>query len=205
MVKKYLLSIKDIIKLFYRRNRLKILAKKPGIKIVVGAGNVFEKGWVPTEIEFLNLLNHSDWDRYFRKDTIEAILAEHVWEHLSAEDGARAASNCFKYLRSGGYLRIAVPDGFHADPNYITYVKPGGTGLGSDDHKMLYDCNSIQKMLKEVGFTPHLVEWFDAQGKFHFEEWDRSSGMIHRSKRFDERNENGELKYTSLIVDAVKP
>lgn len=34
---------------------------------------------------------------------------------------------------------------------------------------------------------------------------DNINGKIHRSKYFDERNKNGELKYTSLIFDAIKP
>lgn len=37
-------------------------------------------------------------------------LAEHVWEHMTYEEGCQAAKNCYDYLADGGYLRVAVPD-----------------------------------------------------------------------------------------------
>lgn len=40
----------------------------------------------------------------------DAFLAEHVWEHLSLEDAHRATRNCYRFLRPGGRLRLAVPD-----------------------------------------------------------------------------------------------
>ena len=69
---------------------------------------------------------------------MDAILAEHVWEHLDCFAAIVAAQNCFKYLKPGGYIRVAVPDGWHPDKDYIDYVKPGGWGAGSDDHHVLY-------------------------------------------------------------------
>jgi predicted SAM-dependent methyltransferase len=205
MIKQFLRNQRERTKTLYRKLRLKLHARNPDVKIVIGASNVYEAGWIPTEIEFLNLLKESDWRSYFRESTINAILAEHVWEHLNEEDGAIAAQYCFKYLKPGGYLRIAVPDGFHSDPEYIAYVRPGGHGPGSDDHKVLYNCNTLTRMLQQIGFKTKPLEWFDEQRMFHFQEWDPATGMIHRSKRFDERNQNGALKYTSLIIDAFKP
>ena len=55
---------------------------------------------------------------YFNEGSIDAILAEHVWEHLAEEEGLAAAKCCYRYLRPGGYLRVAVPDGFHPDANF---------------------------------------------------------------------------------------
>lgn len=200
----FLKSIKRDLKIWYRRRKLKRAAGRPEIKIVVGASNIYEKGWAATEVDFLNLLNEKDWQYFFQENSIQAILAEHVWEHLHPADGLLAARMCFKYLKSGGYLRVAVPDGYHPDKEYIEYVRPGGTGAGADDHKILYTESSFAKLFQEAGFQVRLLEWFDSNGKFHYQEWDTNDGMIWRSRRFDERNKDGQLKYTSLIIDAVK-
>jgi predicted SAM-dependent methyltransferase len=171
---------------------------------VVGASGVYEEGWIPTDVHTLNLLKPGRWLLFFKPGTIHAILAEHVWEHLSPEEGQTGAATCYMFLRSNGYLRIAVPDGFHPSKDYIDYVKPGGSGAGADDHKVLYNYRNLSTMLERCGFSVRLLEYFDETGKFHFNEWDRKDGMIHRSSRYDERNSNGELNYTSLIIDAVK-
>lgn len=184
--------------------RLKNAATKPVIKIVVGSSGFYEKGWTPTDIEYLDMLKDSDWRIFFKENTIDAIIGEHVWEHLSKENGLLAFKNCFRYLKSGGYLRIAVPDGFHPEKEYIDYVKPGGSGNGADDHKVLYNYQSISESLHEAGFTVKLLEYFDENGQFHDIAWKSEDGFIKRSKNFDPRNVNGELNYTSLIVDAIK-
>jgi len=184
--------------------RLKNAAKKPVLKIVVGASGFYEKGWTPTDIEYLNMLNDNDWKNFFKEDSIDAILGEHVWEHLSEEDGLLAFKNCFKYLKHGGYLRIAIPDGFHPKEEYINHVKPGGTGIGADDHKILYNYQSLTNSLYRAGFRINLLEYFDENGRFHTVPWKAEDGFIKRSKDHDPRNATGELNYTSLIVDAIK-
>jgi predicted SAM-dependent methyltransferase len=175
------------------------------IKIVIGAAGIFERGWTATEIEQLNLLKPADWQRMFkRRGSISTILAEHVWEHLSEEEGRQAARQCYQYLKPGGFLRVAVPDGFHPDPAYIEYVKPGGHGAGADDHRILYNWCSLKNVFEDAGFEIELLEYFDAGGRFHYVNWDPADGKIIRSSRFDERNFDRPLAYTSLILDARK-
>jgi predicted SAM-dependent methyltransferase len=193
--------IKAIISYFRLKKNLRTT---PVANIVVGASGVYEEGWIPTDVHTLNLLKPKRWLLFFKPDTINAILAEHVWEHLSPEDGQTGAATCYMFLKKSGYLRIAVPDGFHPSKEYINYVKPGGSGAGADDHKALYNYRSLSTMLEKCGFSVRLLEYFDEAGKFHFNAWDRKEGMIHRSSRYDERNSNAELNYTSLIIDAVK-
>ena len=185
-------------------NRIKQSIRKHPIRIVIGASGIFEGGWTPTEIQNLNLLVPQHWNKLFKKSSIDAILAEHVWEHLTLEDGIRAAKQCYEYLKPGGYLRVAVPDGFHPDPQYLEWVKVGGTGPGATDHKVLYNHKLITESFTKAGFTVELLEYFDSDGQFHFKDWDPLGGKIHRSKRFDKRNADGQLQYTSLIVDAHK-
>jgi predicted SAM-dependent methyltransferase len=174
------------------------------LRIVVGSSGQFEPGWIATEYQYLNLLVPLHWERAFGKRKLDAIVAEHVFEHLTAGDGLIGIRTCAQFLKPGGYLRIAVPDGFSPDPEYIDRVRPGGTGPGSDDHKVLYNIDLLASMLRKCGLTPVPLEYYSADGNFHYEDWNPSTGKISRSRRFDERNADGILRYTSLIVDGVK-
>ena len=189
----------------YERFRLRHQTRQRSpLRIVVGASGVYELDWLPTDIHLLNMLRHEDWNEYFAPSSIDAILAEHVWEHLTPEQALHCAINCRIYLRTGGYLRIAVPDGFHPNPSYIENVRPGGSGLGADDHRVLYTYQSLSQLLEQAGFTVNLLEYFDETGTFHNAEWDPQDGMVHRTWRFDERNRDGKPHYTSLLADAFK-
>lgn len=173
-------------------------------KIILGASTTRYRGWISTNIEGLNILNPQDWQRYFRPNSIAALLAEHVWEHLTESNGLQAAILCFEFLKRDGYLRIAVPDGFHPDPAYRELVRPNGTGAGAQDHKVFYTYETLGVLLQQAGFKPLFLEYFDETGKFHESDWDPEMGPVLRSARFDARNHDGQLKYTSLIVDAIK-
>lgn len=43
-------------------------------------------------------------------DSVDAIYASHVLEHLSLADMRTALARCFEYLRPGGVFRLIVPD-----------------------------------------------------------------------------------------------
>lgn len=174
------------------------------LKIIVGAGGNHYKGWVSSEINTLNLLKINDWQKYFKAVSINAILAEHVWEHLTEEDGAIAAKNCYEFLKPGGYLRIAVPDGYNPDPAYIQSVKINGNGSGAYDHKVLYNYQTFSALFSKVGFRIDLLEYFDANGEFQFSQWNPEDGLIYRSKRFDKRNADGQIRYNSVILDCYR-
>ena len=174
------------------------------VRIIVGAEEGYE-GWIATDKPQLDLLREADWAYHFALNSVDAILAEHVWEHLHCNEAIAAAQNCFKYLKPGGYIRAAVPDGLHPDQGYIDRVKPGGWGAGSDDHHVLYTYRTLGTVFASVGFKITLLEYFDERGTFHYQEWSPADGMITRSKRFDSRNRTRELAYTSIILDARKP
>jgi predicted SAM-dependent methyltransferase len=176
------------------------------IKIIVGDGGLISTpDWISTDIDLLDVTDGNKWDFLFGDKKISNIFSEHVWEHLSEEDSEIANRNIFKNLKIGGRFRIAVPDGYNPDPDYIEYVKPGGYGAGAHDHKRLYNYTSLKEDLEKIGFKVNLLEYWDESGNFNFIEWDVNLGKVIRSKRFDSRNENGKLNYTSLIVDAIKP
>ena len=143
-----------------------------------------------------------DWSDNLAPASLDAILAEHVWEHLTLDEGVAAAHQCFAYVKPGGYVRAAVPDGFNPDPAYLEMVRPGGCGAGAEDHKVLYTYRTFSNVFEAARFRVELLEYFDENGEFHCREWSPEEGMIHRSSRFDERNRNGRLAYTSIVLDA---
>lgn len=175
------------------------------LKIVVGSASLEQPGWISTDYPLLDLTAEATFLRMFGSPgSVNNFLAEHVWEHLTGEQASIAAANCFSYLTKGGKLRLAVPDGFHPDSEYIAQVRPNGMGPGADDHKTLYNYQTFSDLLAKAGFQVELLEWFDATGQFNSKPWDPQEGMIRRSSRFDPRNQDRPLSYTSLIVDAVK-
>ena len=204
-VRSVLRPVAAAIRLATKRRRLRIrcAASRP-LWVELGAAGVGEPGWVLTNIDVLDITSERDWRRLFAPGSIDALLAEHVWEHLDLEDGRRAARNCFAFLRPGGYLRAAVPDGLHPAPEYREMVKPGGTGLGADDHRVLFDYRSFAAIFTDCGFRVELLEHFDETRRFVFRPWSPDAGMVHRSSRYDERNAGGALNYTSVILDAIK-
>jgi len=190
----------------YRQRRaLKSLAHGKLKRIVIGSSGTRIDGWVSTDQEVLNLLEKESWATFIERDSLDAILAEHVWEHLHPHEAVIAAMTCYTFLKPGGYLRVAVPDGFHPEKSYIDAVRPGGTGAGADDHKVLYTITSFRDLFISAGFDVRPLEYFDEHGQFHCSDWNPSDGVIRRSKRFDSRNSPERLAYTSIILDAVKP
>ena len=184
-----------------------LVATLPACKIVVGSAERAEAGWIATEQDYLDLLIPSNWERFFQPASIDAILAEHVWEHLTMEQGRAAAETCYRYLKPGGHLRLAVPDGFNPDPQYRSWVCVGGASPGQieNGHQVLYTYLSLRELLESSGFRVELYEYYDEAGTFHCVDFDVRKGKIWRSRRFDQRNQNGALGFASIVLDAVRP
>jgi predicted SAM-dependent methyltransferase len=171
------------------------------MKLVIGAASTRYDGWVMTDLPVLDALRAADWRRIFRRGSIDRILAEHVIEHWSADQFRLFLRLVRPFLSEQGFMRIAVPDGFHPDVAYINHVKPGGTGPGADDHKVLYDYVSMTRILSEQQYGFELLEYFDERHQFHRCPWDAGDGFIQRSVDHDDRNRERPLSYTSLILD----
>jgi predicted SAM-dependent methyltransferase len=109
-----------------QRRALRALVRSDRKRVVVGSGGTALAGWVSTEQGVLDLLDPLSWERCLQRQSLGAILAEHVWVHLHyPEQAVTAATTCFSFLRPGGRLRVAVSDGLHPNPEYIQCVKAG--------------------------------------------------------------------------------
>lgn len=182
--------------------------KQTEIKLVIGAGEYNNNpGWLHTQQEHLDLIDEKTWSKRFRANSITAILAEHVWEHLTYEEGVEAARICYRFLQPSGYIRCAVPDAYFPDESYQSIVKVGGPGPldhPAATHKIVHNYKTLTNMFQAAGFEVHLLEYCDETGEFHSNEWDGTKGVIFRSKKYDPRNQGDKLVFPSLIIDAIK-
>lgn len=181
--------------------------EKRYMKLIIGAGRTRYDGWVATQEDELNVLEYRDWKKLCDEESLDAILAEHVWEHMTFEEGVIAAKNVYEFLKPGGYIRCAVPDRNFKNEWYQNMVKIGGPGPEDHPaytHKIVYDYKKFIKVFNEAGFKVELLEYCDDDGRFHYRYWNAEDGYIGRSYRYDSRNNDKEIKMVSIIIDAYK-
>lgn len=178
------------------------------LRVILGAGTTGQPGWISTREEELNLLDPADFARMFAPASVDAFLAEHVWEHMTEEEGCVAAANCYAWLKPGGYLRCAVPDAYFRNHEYQKMVQVGGPGPADHpaaSHKIVYSYRTLTRVFERAGFDVTLLEYCDERGDFRFHWWDPEDGKIGRSLRFDTRNTETTVGMVSIILDAKKP
>ena len=178
------------------------------LRVIIGAGGQSWPGWIATDKTSLDLLRPELWSSFFGERRAEAFLCEHVWEHLTEDEGRAAAELCYSWLKPGGYLRCAVPDGNFPDPDYQRHARVGGPGPDDHpaaDHKVLYDYHRFSELFEHAGFQVDLLEYCDERGRFHYHQWSIEDGPVYRSLLLDHRNREGKINNVSLIVDAYKP
>ncbi|WP_019009798.1 class I SAM-dependent methyltransferase [Deinococcus aquatilis] len=179
------------------------------MNVALGAGTQRWNGWIPTQQEELDLLKPATFAHFFGEARADAFLCEHVWEHLTLEQGRAAARLVSQYLQPGGFLRVAVPDGHHPDPAYQALVAVNGPGPAAD-HQVVYTLETFAPIFEAAGFRVRPLEWWDAAGQFHRADWNPAEAPIGRSSFLDDRNAawragSGQLGFTSLILDVFRP
>lgn len=97
----------------------------------------------------------------FHEQTVDAFYSSHFFEHLFKKDAERLLREMHGALKDGGLVRIAVPDLAHAVglykegrakemlENYF-FVDDKSSYLAR--HKYMYDFDSLQALLAEVGY-----------------------------------------------------
>ncbi len=94
--------------------------------INLGCGFHFHKDW--TNVDFLksgegviahNLLAGIPFDA----NTFEVAYHSHVLEHFLKPDAEHFIAECYRVLKSGGVLRVAIPDLEQIAKNYVKYLE----------------------------------------------------------------------------------
>lgn len=77
----------------------------------LGCGSNILAGWLNTDKSRTQGAEQLDASQRFPVDdeTFHYVFAEHLFEHLSYEDGKHMLSECFRVLKKGGILRLSLP------------------------------------------------------------------------------------------------
>ncbi len=100
------------------------MAKLPYLNI--GCGSTWHKDWVNIDFQSSsehviahNLLNGIP----FPDNSFEVVYHSHVLEHFLPQDAEKLIKECYRVLKPGGILRVAVPDLEIITRNYIRYLE----------------------------------------------------------------------------------
>lgn len=143
------------------------------MRLNLGSGDNRLAGWVNVDLERSDQnVDLSRWPWPWADGEVQDILASHVLEHFSRDDGRRFLAECARVLRPGGRVWLAVPDldrfidchltgdltplnGYAwTDLNYCA----GGYGEREPNpaqrHRYIYSWASLAWTLQEVGLRP---------------------------------------------------
>ena len=194
----------------YRFLNLKLgIYLEKDIKLILGAALTNQKGWFSTNEEWLDIANKKHWERLFHtKNSVNNIVAEHVFEHLTIDEMKNSINLIYMYLKKNGTLRIAVPDGNHPDPIYRCNTGIKGIGADASDHKQFIKFEFINNLLQEIGFETKIREGYLKDGTLIKSDIEIDLGFIKRSRsnNFFDFKEGWDFydSNTSLIIDCIK-
>ncbi|MDB6064819.1 MAG: Methyltransferase type 11 [Pedosphaera sp.] len=106
----------------------------------LGCGRRFHQDWVNVDFESsnqsvraCNLLEGIP----FKEGEFDAVYHSHVLEHFSKPDGKTFLCECYRVLKTGGVLRVAVPDLEQIVRHYLKCLD--GALLGDADSALNYE------------------------------------------------------------------
>lgn len=162
----------------------KYLAANAVPKLHVGCGPMLLKGWLNSDMEpdIANGVIYLDVTEPlpFPDGSLQYIYSEHVLEHVTLETTLAHFGECYRALRPGGVIRIAMPDlqflldyfkskeltavqqsflehtvgKFHPDVALKSPAMLLNDFLRRWGHQVIYDRQLLADLLKRVGFNP---------------------------------------------------
>lgn len=104
----------------------------------------------------------------FQNNSVDAILAEHVLEHISIQQAWNFMEECYRILKPEGLLRLAVPCVSkifkESDEEYYQFIKRHGWGeatkkdavksiIFNHGHQTIWEQSSLDSITQCMGFT----------------------------------------------------
>lgn len=118
-----------------QRRRAAVLAKQKPLRLHLGSATNRLHGWVNIDLLRPGRTLDLYWDLRrgipFPTGSVNAVFAEHLFEHLAYEQGIALMRECSRVLVPGGVLRIGVPDldryiaSYLGRDDLIDRVRPG--------------------------------------------------------------------------------
>jgi predicted SAM-dependent methyltransferase len=158
---------------------------KTNLKLNIGCGANIAAGWINIDLDGPPEVFRWDCRRGmpFDNESVDSIFAEHVFEHLDPVTGLKFLAECDRCLRSGGVVRIVVPDAgrylrlYQCDWSAFAPLRPlvEENGLYRDfwlnrsyrtkmefineifrqgaEHKYAYDVETLMMRFRDAGFV----------------------------------------------------
>jgi ubiquinone/menaquinone biosynthesis C-methylase UbiE len=157
------------------------LAKLPFFSAVNRRIKIFTTVDWDRRIVLHNLTTRFPWP----DSSVDVVYSSHTLEHFRKEDGRAFLKECHRVLRTGGIIRIVVPDLRVTIMEYMDGRLPADDFVGKLDvlfspsngmlrtqlaaltqlphaHKCMYDSKRLVEVLNEVGFTASSRAAFDS-------------------------------------------
>lgn len=123
--------------------------------------NIFKiKGFINIDIDpdmspdlCMDLANIKE---HFSDNSVNFILANHVFEHLTVSEGIKLLKDCYSILKSGGSIVITVPDYTKTPKNDCeleSKIILGDVSSQYGRHKSLYSILQLQDIFQKAGFN----------------------------------------------------
>jgi len=171
------------------------------MKLHLGCGKRYLKGFTHVDIAEFEHIDHQlpiDDLSIFGSDEADEIYASHVLEYFDRKDVISVLNEWKRVLRPGGILRLAVPnfpklvDVYQTSKDLSSILGPlyGKWDIGNQEfiyHKTVYDENSLNKVLEQVGFK-NIKSWdwqeffkeqkdFDDHSQAYYPHMQKDSGI----------------------------
>lgn len=204
----------EMLQSIFKVSNQRILQKhqdEVSLKLHLGCGSRILKGWINIDAIWrpnVVVLPLPEGLKSFKDNSVEYIYTCHFLEHLQyPQEVMSFLTKCYHLLKSGGVIRIGVPDieiiidayanndkeffqiqsQFHHPSWCSTKLEHLMYALQQDgEHKYGYDFETLQKVLHQSGFEEVIKSRF-AQSAFE-------------ALRIDYREDNN----LTLFVDAIK-
>lgn len=165
-------------------------------RLHIGSGKVYLPGW--TNVDLFSSVKadfYCDMVRLpYEPETFDLIYACHVLEHSHRNMVYSVLHHWRELLKTGGTLRLAVPDFYSICRRYMTTgnlpeligLLYGGQDHPLNSHTIVFDYKTLSDALKKVGFsTPKYWRWeetdhgsFDDFSQAYLPHMDKKSGEL---------------------------
>lgn len=142
-----------------------MVARVPGLpRLLRATGLISDERWPAYESGSFGRIAYLDLTRRFpfADSSIDAVLASHVLEHLTADEARSCMAEIHRVLRPGGIVRVAVPDldsvvaGYdRADPDAFLFGLLQGRERSTSRHRHWWNYNevSMRALLEGAGLA----------------------------------------------------
>jgi predicted SAM-dependent methyltransferase len=190
-------------------------------KLQIGAGGYDPAGWLNTDIEPASGEAFLDASKAFPipDQSLSYVFSEHVFEHLTYDEGLVMLRECYRTLRPGGRIRLATPNllklvqlfqetktdavrsymsdkikahGWPKEPTPECFIL--NLELRTWGHKFVYDPATLIGSLKRAGFQA-IAEFAPGES-----DDPQLAGIDLRHRTFRSVND-----YETMVFQAIRP